>query len=135
MEKHAKAFRKEAHDILSKTESLVLQLGDSPGNGLIIDRISKSFHTIRITCLEFGFVDISSLAHDIEVVFDKVRAGAVQVTPKLVGLTIAAQDNILEQVDNYSDTLDNDSRWVSSELQSLLHNYVSNERTGYYHLN
>ena len=69
-------------------------------------------------------IDISSFARSIEVVFKKVRKGAVPVTSKLVGLTLAARENILEQVDNYSDTLDHDALWIASEFQALSHNYI-----------
>lgn len=122
MDKYSRLFQEDVNDILSDIEVLVLQLRDSPDSFQIIDLMKDSFRKIKKKVSMFGFDHIASFACDVEMIFDQVCKGKIPVTTKLLGLTIAARDNILEQLYNYSDILDHDSMWVALELQSLSNN-------------
>jgi chemotaxis protein histidine kinase CheA len=119
MDKYARLFKEEVTGILSDIELLAMQLRDNPGNSRLIDLLKDSFRRVKKNVSMFGFDHLASFAQDVELVLDKVRKGTIPVTPRLIGLTISARDNIGEHIANFTDKLDNDSIWVALELEAV----------------
>ena len=123
MDKYTKLFKEEVNSILYDIDLLTSLLRHDPGNSQVTDLLKDSFRKIKKNMSMFGFDHIASFAQDVEIVFDKVRKGTIPVTPKLLGLTLSALDNIWDHIDKYTDKLDNDSIWIALELQALSGNF------------
>ncbi|SNB44785.1 chemotaxis protein CheA [Geobacter sp. DSM 9736] len=94
MENHRQAFKEEAYELLAELETSLLELEDSPQDMEIISRVFRAMHTIKGSGAMFGFDDIAAFTHQVETVFDTVRNGKLEVTKRLIDLTLAARDRI-----------------------------------------
>ncbi len=99
MDKHRDAYREEAIELLAELETSLLELEETPEDQPLVGRVFRAMHTIKGSGAMFGFDDIAAFTHEIETVFDKVREGKIEVTKVLVGLTLAACDQIRKMVD------------------------------------
>src|SRR5512137_1873843 len=97
------AFKEEAYELLSELESSLLELEETPDDKDIIGRVFRAMHTIKGSGAMFGFDDIAAFTHEVETIFDMVRNGKLEVSKRLVNLTLAARDLIKSMLDN-SDT-------------------------------
>lgn len=99
IDQHRQAFKEEAYELLSELESSLLELEERPGDQDLIGRVFRAMHTIKGSGSMFGFDDIASFTHEVETIFDMVRNGKLQVTGRLVNLTLAARDQIRAMLD------------------------------------
>ncbi len=93
---HQAAFLEEAKDLLADLEDSLLELERFPDDKELIARIFRDIHTIKGSGAMFGFDAVAAFTHEIETLYDKVRAGSVPVTPELINITLAAKDQIRE---------------------------------------
>ncbi|HEY6872324.1 MAG TPA: chemotaxis protein CheA [Geobacteraceae bacterium] len=94
IEHYRQTFREEAAELLAELETALLELERSPADGEQVGRVFRALHTIKGSSAMFGFDAAAAFAHEVETVFEQVRAGAVPVTAELVGLTLLARDLI-----------------------------------------
>lgn len=99
MDMHREAYREEAYELLAELESSLLELEETPDDEELIGRVFRAMHTIKGSGAMFGFDDIADFTHDVETVFDLVRAGKIAVTKRIVDLTLSACDQIRKMVD------------------------------------
>ncbi len=99
MDQHREAYRDEARELLAELEGALLELEQRPTDGELIGRIFRQLHTVKGSGAMFGFDEIASFTHEIETVYDRVREGALAVTPRLIGLTLQARDHIVAMLD------------------------------------
>ena len=92
-------FREEAAELLAQLESALLELEDSPDEAESIGRVFRTMHTIKGSGAMFGFERIATFTHDVETVFDRVRAGQLRVGPELISHTLEARDYIKSLLD------------------------------------
>jgi two-component system, chemotaxis family, sensor kinase CheA len=97
---HRQAFKEEAYELLAELESSLLELEETPEDIDLIGRVFRAMHTIKGSGAMFGFDDIAAFTHEVETIFDMVRNGKLQVTKRLVNLTLAARDLIKSMLDN-----------------------------------
>jgi len=88
------AYREEAAELLAELEVSLLELEANPANMELVGRVFRALHTIKGSGGMFGFDAIAGFTHELETVFDGVREGRIQVTPEIVGITLAARDHI-----------------------------------------
>lgn len=88
------SFRIEAEERLAEIEEGILDLEDNHDDRDAVDRLFRAMHTIKGSGAMFGFEDISSFAHHVEAVLDRVRAGDVEVTRELIDLVLSSKDAI-----------------------------------------
>ena len=93
-ETHKQAFREEAYELLAELESALLELEEDPHNQEMIGRTFRAMHTIKGSGAMFGFTDIAEFTHEVETVFDKVRAGLMSVDKPLIDSTLKSCDLI-----------------------------------------
>ena len=120
---HSEAFKIEARELLAELETSLLELEEFPQDMDIIGRVFRAMHTIKGSGAMFGFDKIAEFTHEVETVFDKVRNGEMQVTKRLVDLTLAARDHIqdmLEESDGGESTDDERSQMLIGEFRSLV---------------
>ncbi len=91
---HANAYREEAAELLAELEASLLELEDRPDDRELVGRVFRALHTIKGSGSMFGFEAIAAFTHELETVFDQVRDGRLNVTPELIGATLAARDHI-----------------------------------------
>ncbi len=91
---HRTVYREEAVELLGQLEASLLELENTPDDTELVASVFRALHTIKGSGAMFGFDDIAGFTHEIETVFDDVRAGRIPVTPELVGITLAARDHI-----------------------------------------
>jgi len=87
-------FLLEAEDLLDQIEAIALEAGQQPADGEAVNRLFRAFHTIKGSGSMFGFDVVAGFTHHVETALDQVRAGTVPVTPPLIGLILAARDQI-----------------------------------------
>jgi len=97
---HRQAFKEEAYELLSELENSLLELEERPEDPDLIGRVFRAMHTIKGSGSMFGFDDIALFTHEVETVFDQVRNGRLQVTKRLINLTLAARDQIKLMLDH-----------------------------------
>lgn len=90
----ATLFKEEAAELLADLEQMLLELENDPGNAECIGKVFRDIHTIKGSGAMFGYTELARFSHDVETVFDKVRAGELELDGELLGLTLAAKDHI-----------------------------------------
>ena len=79
-DKHRRAFKEEAYELLAELETSLLELEKTPDDEDLIGRVFRAMHTIKGSGAMFGFDDIAAFTHEVETVFDLVRNGRMAVT-------------------------------------------------------
>ncbi len=72
--KYMKAFIAEAQEQLQDMNSALLELEKDPGRRDLIDELFRHAHTIKGGAATMGYEDISSLAHEMENLMDRLRS-------------------------------------------------------------
>jgi two-component system chemotaxis sensor kinase CheA len=91
-----RTFVIEADDLLTEMEAglLALESGAGPDSEEIVNALFRAVHTVKGSSGLFGLDMIVGFAHVVENVLDLVRAGAVPVTPALVGALLPCRDHL-----------------------------------------
>ncbi len=92
-------FREEALEILSELEDSLLELEERPKDGDCIDRVFRSLHTLKGSGAMAGFEAVAAFAHELETIFDLVRAGRVGVSRTLINLTLSSRDKFRDMIE------------------------------------
>ena len=111
-------FQEELVELLESLERGLVDLQESPEDAGLINQVFRDLHTVKGSGAMFGFTDLAAFIHDFETAFEKVRAGAVPVTPELVRLGLAARDQIPALV-NGEDDPDGDRVAILNALRDL----------------
>jgi len=93
------AFREEAHDLLSELESGLLGLEERPGDAELVGRIFRALHTIKGSGGMAGFSEIADFSHEVESLFDLVRAGKLRVDDEVIDIGLSSKDVISALLD------------------------------------
>jgi len=115
-------FRDEAAERLVEAESALLELKTAPASGALaelIDGIFRALHTVKGASAMVGLDRISTLAHDIETVFARVRDGRLEAGPEVVNLSLAGLDVIRAMIADPEVALDTAARGTVAELRVL----------------
>jgi two-component system, chemotaxis family, sensor kinase CheA len=87
-------FLAEAEDLISNIEQSALSLGGDESPAEAINQLFRAFHTIKGSGAMCGLLQVSAFTHHVETLLDRVREGAVAVSPELSDLVLAAADQI-----------------------------------------
>jgi two-component system chemotaxis sensor kinase CheA len=86
-------FLDECQDLLSQVEDVTLALdGQADLEG--VNHLFRIFHTVKGSSAMMGFTSVSTFTHHVETVLDRVRGGALQVSPELISVVLASKDHI-----------------------------------------
>ena len=94
MDRHLKVFFEEAEELLEELELALLELEERPDDMETVGQVFRSIHTIKGSSSMFGLNAVSSLAHEVEALFDAVRNGNIRITKALIDLSLAAVDQL-----------------------------------------
>jgi len=92
-------FDEEARELLTELETALLELERDPDDPENVGRAFRALHTIKGSGAMFGFDNIAAFTHDLEAVFDRLRAGRLAVSSALINLTLRASDQIRAMLD------------------------------------
>jgi two-component system chemotaxis sensor kinase CheA len=87
-------FLTEAEELLSSIEQSALSLGGGESPVEAVNQLFRAFHTIKGSGAMCGLHQVSDFTHHVETLLDRVREGAVAVSPELSDLVLAAADQI-----------------------------------------
>lgn len=94
------AFKEEAYELVSELESALLALENAPNDRDLVNRVFRALHTIKGSGGACGLTEITSLAHDVESLFDMLRKGRLSVTDEIIDLGLSAKDQLAALFDS-----------------------------------
>ena len=87
-------FKEESLEHLSTVENDLLLLEEQGMNAEVINRLFRSFHTVKGGAGFFQLDDIRQLAHEAEGLLDQLRALTLELTPEIVQVLLQACDGL-----------------------------------------
>jgi len=97
----------------------VLSVDDE--NWSVIDEIFRSAHTIKGSAAMVGFSNVSSLAHQLENLFEVMRTGSKKLSKPLIGRVIAFVEDLFSLLQNsFDDIPDKQKRYLSERLDKIV---------------
>ncbi len=91
-------FLEETTESLDALDQDLIKLEQDPNNSEVINNIFRVMHTIKGTCGFLGLSRLETVAHSAENIMDKIRDGAISVTPPVISLVLEAIDKIKELI-------------------------------------
>ncbi|MEA3496029.1 MAG: chemotaxis protein CheA [Bacteroidota bacterium] len=109
MDSFREKFIEEANELILLLEEALITLEDEPENKKQIHEIFRIMHTLKGSGAMFGFNNISNFAHNLENLYETVKEGKINVSHKLINITLRAVDQIKLLLDDKIDkqTLEN----------------------------
>ena len=87
-------FISESRDLLDGTEKDFLELEKRPDNNSLINDAFRAIHTIKGNAGFLGYSDFEVICMEMESVFDSIRTGEKQATPKVVTMLLNVLDSM-----------------------------------------
>lgn len=87
-------FEQEARERLESLASLLLELETAGVSDRLIGSLFREAHTLKGAANVVGLSQLGAEAHALEDLFDRVRTGAVVVTPDVVDEMLTAVDRL-----------------------------------------
>ncbi|MET0384092.1 MAG: chemotaxis protein CheA [Burkholderiaceae bacterium] len=88
------AFVSEASEQLAEFEQLLLRLESSPRNRELLDALFRCAHTVKGSAGIFGLDRVVAFTHHVETLLDRLRDGALALTPELGTLLLQSSDQV-----------------------------------------
>lgn len=122
-------FLSEADEIIEKLNQDLLRLDEESQGGSVdpdlLNGIFRSAHSLKGLSGMFGFTEITSLAHNLENMLDKLRLGRLRLNPALTDTLLASVELLRKIVGQTSEGDDrSEEKQVAvmiSRLESVLH--------------
>ena len=117
------AFLEEVKELLETLNQRLLDLENSPEDSDVINEIFRLTHSIKSESALVGYKKISTLAHKIEDIFERVRRNVLLVNTEIMDALFAAFDRImkcLSAVENGENEEDVDITDVVNPLLAIL---------------
>jgi two-component system chemotaxis sensor kinase CheA len=96
--RYAKLFLSESRENLSEINGALLEL-ERGGSDTAIARLFRAVHTMKGMGAAMGYNSVSELSHELETLLDKLRSGAIAVTPVIMDTLFAGTDALEQAVD------------------------------------
>src|SRR5258706_9336477 len=108
MDKFQNIFLAEAKELIIDLEKALLEFEFDLNNDHSVKEIFRIMHSLKGGGSMFGFENISSITHDLETIYDRVRDKKILPTKELLDVTLSTvehlkeilHDQFLQQVDN-----------------------------------
>jgi two-component system chemotaxis sensor kinase CheA len=93
-----KLHKEEAHELLIKIESALLNLEKTPEDKKLTAYILGGLHTIKGSASMFGFNEVAAFAHDMEPFFEKLHKRDIPVIKEIIDLSLSACDQLEKMI-------------------------------------
>ncbi len=113
-------FITESRDHLNSAETLLLELETDPTNAESINTVFRAWHTIKGVAGCLGQKEISSMAHSMESLMDKVRKREIILNSGHIDLLLASNDNLKDLLAAVEKTVDGLPFQVPESYLSLM---------------
>lgn len=123
MDDYKARFSGEVNELLEGLEGKLLMLEKSPDNTEAIAELFRVMHTIKGTASMFGFTNMGKLTHDVEDLFQVVRAGDMRVDERILTISFSTVDLLRKLLDTGDELTANLSDLFHStlgEVKSIL---------------
>lgn len=94
MEKYRELFYNETEEHLELINNSLLELEKNPDDPGLIDRLFRSFHTIKGMAGTMGYEKIVEVSHKLENILDEIRQGKKEITPELIDMIFKGVDTL-----------------------------------------
>src|SRR5574343_1056585 len=94
MEDLLQDFLQEAHDLLSDVDNKLVDLEKMPHNRGLLNDIFRGFHTVKGGAGFLNAIELVTLCHLTENLFDRLRNGELELTPELMDVIMAATKGV-----------------------------------------
>lgn len=120
-----KSFMAEARELMEEIEKGLLKLEKDPENVESISAVFRSMHTLKGSSGMFGLQRVTSLTHNLENIFDSIRAGKIKLNKDILTLSFQTFDH-LQKV--FKDPEFTDQGLVSAhdQLENKIKKFVTN---------
>lgn len=92
MSRYKNMFISEATEYLQSLNQSLLSLEKSPGNLELLNEIFRLAHTMKGMAATMGYQKITTVAHQMEDVLDRLRKQELTVTPEIIETMFKALD-------------------------------------------
>lgn len=100
--KYMKAFIAEAEENLQNMNNSLLELEKDPARRDILEEMFRYAHTIKGGAASMGYEDISSLAHEMENLMDKLRSQTLKPDSSVIDILFETLDLLETLIDEVS---------------------------------
>lgn len=114
------AFLEEVTELLESLNEKLLALEQSPEDPEIINEIFRLTHSIKSESSLIGFMKISSVAHKMEDIFEKVRNNELLVDREITDSLFSGYDKIMEMITAVQQGKDESKFDVTEVVNKLL---------------
>lgn len=122
MQEIFESFLVETKEILEQLDLDLVELENSPDDSDLLNKIFRSFHTIKGTAGFLGLVKLQKITHNGEDILNKLRKGEMRINEAIMDAILKAYDSIGELVEviEANKNEDYDAESAISQLQSVL---------------
>ena len=89
-------FRAEAEENLATIEEALVALETHPEDADLLHKIVRAAHTLKGNAAALDLPGVAALAHSVEHLLDRLRAGTLEATATLVTLLLQSVDALRE---------------------------------------
>ncbi len=90
--RYADLFLTESRENLTAINHALLELERDSGGDEHVGALFRAVHTVKGMSATMGYGRVAELSHELETLLDRVRVGAVRVTPPLMDVLFASAD-------------------------------------------
>ena len=95
MQEIFEGFLIETNELLENITIDIVEVENNPDDLELINKLFRSFHTIKGTASFMGFNDISGITHHAEDILNKLRKSELEVTREIIDVLLEVQDWIV----------------------------------------
>jgi len=121
MQEIFEGFLIEATEILESISADLIEIEKAPNDLELLNKLFRSFHTIKGTASFMGFSDVAGITHHAEDILNKLRKEELIITQEITDVLLEVQDWIvllIEKVTNQDDS-ENDYSDVIAKIDIL----------------
>ncbi len=97
--RYAELFRSESREQLSEINRALLDLEARPSETSPVHTLFRAVHTLKGMSGTMGYEGVSTFAHELESLLDRVRAGELGISAELMDVLFAAADALEAGID------------------------------------
>ncbi|MCL2039472.1 MAG: chemotaxis protein CheA [Bacteroidetes bacterium] len=99
MQEIFEGFLVEANEILETISTDLIEIEKTPDDLDLLNKLFRSFHTIKGTASFMGFTDVSGITHHAEDILNKLRKDELKINKDIIDVLLETQDWIVMLID------------------------------------
>jgi len=99
MQEIFEGFLVEANEILETISTDLIEIEKTPDDLDLLNKLFRSFHTIKGTASFMGFADVAGITHHAEDILNKLRKEELKINKDIIDVLLEVQDWIVMLID------------------------------------